>query len=427
MSELTDLITQMKKEFAAYQDAFVERQNAAGARADELDIKLGRIENSLQDGSQKMLDMQVNMGGKIDEMEQVIEGLKTRKPVEAQSDYQRYAELMTEQSRQGVIYTPESVREYSMAFMAMLKNGQPSNLLSTESDPDGGYLVPPDMSGRMETLIRETSDVRSVATVTTTGYEALEGENDLGQVGFGWVGERAARTETTTSTLGQWRIPVHEMYAEPRATQRVIDDAERDVAAWLMSKVTDRMARGENEAFVNGTGVGQPRGIMTYPVNSAEVTEATWGAHIQYVASGHNTNAPSDATKLLDMLGSLKVQYLPRARFAMTRATLTAVRKITQTDMGLLFVPDFSMSPYGTILGHPISIFNDMAAIGTQNNLIIAFGDFAAAYQIVDRQGIRVVRDALTDKPYVKFYTTKRVGGDITNFEALTFMRQSAT
>jgi HK97 family phage major capsid protein len=416
----------MKKEFAAYQDAFVERQNAAGARADELDIKLGRIENSLQDGSQKMLDMQVNMGGKIDEMEQVIEGLKTRKPVEAQSDYQRYAELMTEQSRQGVIYTPESAREYSMAFMAMLRNGQPSNLLSVESDPDGGYLVPPDMSGRMETLIRETSDVRSVATVTTTAYDALEGENDLGQVGYGWVGERAARTETDTSQLGQWRIPVHEMYAEPRATQRVLDDASRDIAGWLMGKVTDRIARAENAAFVGGSGVLQPRGFATYPVQTAEVTETTWG-NIQYVASGHATNAPSDATKFIDALGSLKTQYLARARFAMTRATLAAVRKITQTDMGLLFAPDFSMSPYGTILGHPISIFNDMAAVGTQNNLIIAFGDFAAAYQIVDRQGIRVVRDALTDKPYVKFYTTKRVGGDITNFEALTFMRQSAT
>jgi HK97 family phage major capsid protein len=426
MEEKT-LLEQWQRDLAEFKNALQERDASHGARADELDQKLNKIEVSLQVGSDAIKDLRIDMNGKIKEFEQVVSGLANRKPVESQSAYQHYAELMTKQSRQNVIYTPDMVREYSMAYVAFLRNGQPSNLLSTESDPDGGYLVPPDMSGRMETLIRETSDVRSVATVTTTGYEALEGENDLGQVGFGWVGERAARTETTTSTLGQWRIPVHEMYAEPRATQRVIDDAERDVAAWLMSKVTDRMARGENEAFVNGTGVGQPRGIMTYPVNSAEVTEATWGAHIQYVASGHNTNAPSDATKLLDMLGSLKVQYLPRARFAMTRATLTAVRKITQTDMGLLFVPDFSMSPYGTILGHPISIFNDMAAIGTQNNLIIAFGDFAAAYQIVDRQGIRVVRDALTDKPYVKFYTTKRVGGDITNFEALTFMRQSAT
>jgi HK97 family phage major capsid protein len=263
MSELNELINQMKKEFAAYQDAFVERQNADGARVNELDTKMARIEASLNDGSQAIEDMRINLDGKVDEMEQVIAGLAKRKPVESEQDYARYASALTSMSRAGIQYDADSARDYSAAFVAMMRSGQPSNLLSVESDPDGGYLVPPDMSGRMIGLIRETSDVRGVASVTSTSLDALEGENDLGQVGFGWVGETTARTETTTSQLGQWRIPVHEMYAEPRATQRILDDAGRDVAAWLMEKVADRLARGENEAFISGSGVLQPRGLTT--------------------------------------------------------------------------------------------------------------------------------------------------------------------
>jgi HK97 family phage major capsid protein/HK97 family phage prohead protease len=318
-------------------------------------------------------------------------------------------------------------RQYKSALGHYLrKNNAGNNIdeikaLSVGSDPDGGFAVPPDMNGRIASLILETSPMRQVANVVTIGSDALEGVNDLSDAGSGWVGETEARSETTTPKIGEWRIPVFEQYAEPRATQKLLDDALFNVEDYLAGKIADRLSRMENAAFINGNGVKKPRGILTY---AAGVPSASNFAVVEQVPTGgagaFASSNPGDA--LINLVYSLKASYRDKAVFMMKRATLAEIRKLKDGNGNYLWQPDFQTKQGGTLLGFNVVEAEDMPAIAA-NSLSVAFGDFNAGYQIVDRQGIRILRDAFTAKPYVKFYTTKRVGGDLVNFEALKLLK----
>ncbi len=296
--------------------------------------------------------------------------------------------------------------------------------LSVGSDPDGGYAVTPDMSGRISALVYETSPLRQVVNVAVIGTDALEGFNDLTDATSGWVGETETRTETDSPKIGQWRIPVHEQYAEPRATQKLLDDAMFDVEGYLAGKIAGKLARMENTAFIKGDGIGKPRGILTYEdgVSSADkfdvIEQINAGADGAFAASD-----PGDA--LINLVYSLKSPYRDNAVFMMNRDTLAEVRKLKDTNGNYLWQPDFQQKQGGTLLGFNIVEAEDMPTIGS-DSLSIAFGDFNAGYQVVDRQGINILRDSFTAKPYVKFYTTKRVGGDVVNFEAIKLMKFAA-
>jgi HK97 family phage major capsid protein len=321
----------------------------------------------------------------------------------------------------------ESYRRYKSAFGNYLRRsnagGGPDEqkALSVGSDPDGGFAVHPDMSGRIAQLVLETSPMRQVANVVTIGTDALEGVNDLNDASSGWVGETETRTETTAPKLGEWRIPVNEQYAEPRATQKLLDDAAFDIEGYLAAKIADRLTRMENTAFISGNGVRKPRGILTYP---AGVPSASTFSVIEQVPTGaagaFASSNPGDA--LINLVYSLKAVYREDACFMMKRATLAEVRKLKDGNQNYLWQPDFQSKEGGTLLGFKVVEAEDMPAIGA-NSLSIAFGNFRQAYQIVDRQGIRILRDAYTAKPYVKFYTTKRVGGDVVNFEAIKLLK----
>jgi HK97 family phage major capsid protein len=322
-------------------------------------------------------------------------------------------------------------RNYKSAFRQYLrKNNAGSGVdevkaLSVGSDPDGGFAVTPDMSGRIISIIQETSPVRQVANVVTIGTDALEGVNDLSESTSGWVGELDARNETSTPKIGEWRIPVYEQYAEPRATQKLLDDAMFDIEAYLAGKIADRLSRMENAAFINGNGNKKPRGFLTY---SAGVPSSSNFSVIEQVPTGgagaFATTNPGDS--LINFVYSLKAPYRDKAVFMMKRATLAEVRKLKDGQGNYLWQPDFQMKQGGTLLGFDVVEAEDMPAIGA-SSLSIAFGDFNAGYQIVDRQGIRILRDSFTAKPYVKFYTTKRVGGDVVNFEAIKLLRFSVS
>lgn len=315
------------------------------------------------------------------------------------------------------------------AFIAALRKGEDrlsgehraafdrlQKRLSVDSDPDGGFVVTPEFSARVSTVIYETSPVRQVATVETISTDALEGLFDGDQATVGWVSEQATRPETTTPQIGLWRIPTHEMYANPFATQKLLDDAFLDMEAWLAAKVSDRLSRLENTAFVNGTGVGQPRGFMTYPAGTTRGT-------IQQVNSG-TTSAPFvTAEGLVNLVYSLKSAYRQGAVWAMNRSTVSAIRRI-RDDSGsgsgtgqFMWQPGFGTQPQ-SLMGFPIVEMEDMVDLAN-GTLSYAFGNFAAAYTIVDRQGVRILRDPYSSKPFVSFYTTKRVGGDVINFEAI--------
>lgn len=325
--------------------------------------------------------------------------------------------------------TGDDLTAYRKHFVEYMRKGdvysnQPENMkaLSVGSDPDGGYLVEPDTSGRIVQKIFETSPMRQVAAQQTIGTDALEGLYDLDEASSGWVSETGSRTETSTPKLGAWRIPVHEIYAEPRATQKLLDDSMVDLEAWLGSKVTDKFTRTENAAFVNGDGVGKPRGFLTYDNGT------TLPGTIERFDSGVNGGFAVDGSGgdvLITTVYGLKQAYRSGARWAMPKSVTSAVRKIKDADGMYLWQPGLAAGQPATLLGFPILEFEDMPNLAT-GSLSIAFANFGEAYQIVDRAGIRVLRDPYTAKPYIKFYTTKRVGGDVLNFEAIKLIEFSA-
>lgn len=311
----------------------------------------------------------------------------------------------------------ELIRNYTRAFDAYVRTGDTRlfNEMSVGSDPDGGYLVSPDLSGTIVTMIRETSPIRSIASQQSISTDALEGDLDLDEAGTGgWVSETASRSgDTSTPQIGGWRIEVHEQYAEPRVTQKVLDDSQINVDSWLIAKVADKFARTENTAFVLGDGAGKPRGFMTYPAGVP--APGSW-AQIEQVKSGDAALVKPDG--LIDLVFSLKPAYRQGAVFGMNRLTQRDVRKLKDGQNNYLWQPDFTKLGQATLLGFPIVDMADLDDIGA-GNLPIVFGDFRAAYLIVDRAGISVLRDPYTTKGRVKFYTTKRVGGGCVNFEAL--------
>lgn len=315
------------------------------------------------------------------------------------------------------------LKAYVKAYGAYLRKGEADGLaeleakaLSAGSDPDGGYAVVPEMSDRIATTIFESSPIRSIATVETISSDALEMLVDKDEAASGWVGEATTRSETDTPELAKARIPVHELYAEPRSTQKLLDDANFNVEDWLARKVADKFARDEATAFVVGTGVGQPRGFTTYAGGTS------WG-QIEQVNSGGAGAVTADG--LIDLQNALKQGYLARAVWVMKRTTVGEVRKLKDANNQYLWQPGLAQDKPPTLLGHPVTAADDMPVVAT-NALAIAFGDFTAAYTIVDRVGIRVLRDPFTAKPYVKFYTTKRVGGDVVNFEAVKLQKLAA-
>lgn len=326
-------------------------------------------------------------------------------------------------------YGAKDLEAYKSAFNMMMRVGEEKmgntdeiKALSVGNDPDGGYVVHPDMNGRIVGKVFETSPMRAFASVQTISTDALEGLFDLDEAASGWVGETESRPETDTPQINKWRIPVHELYAKPKATQKILDDAEINMEQWLAGKVAEKFARDEAAAFVNGTGVGRPRGFLTYPDGT------TLPGQIEQFDTGVNGDfaaAPNGGDVLIDALYGLKTQYRNNATWFMNRSTTKATRKLKDSDGAYLWQPGIAAGQPATLLGYPIAPFEDMPDIAT-GSLSIAVGDMRETYQIVDRIGIRTLRDPYSAKPYVEFYTTKRVGGDVINFEALKLVNFQA-
>lgn len=295
--------------------------------------------------------------------------------------------------------------------------------MSVGVDPDGGYFVMPDTTGRIVTRLFDLSPIRSIANVQVISSDRLEGMEDTDEAAAGWVGETGTRSDTGTPQVGKYEIPAHEMYAQPKATQRLLDDSSVDIEAWLGNKVTDRFARLEGGAFIVGDGVAKPRGFTTYTTAATADATRTWG-QLEHVNTGQSSafasSNPGDT--LFDLEGAFKPGYLAGARWVTRRSVITLVRKFKGTDANYLWQPGLAAGQPATLIGYPITMAEDMPALAS-GSLSMALGNFQLGYQIVDRLGVRVLRDPYTDKPYVKFYTTKRTGGAVVQFEAIKFIR----
>lgn len=326
------------------------------------------------------------------------------------------------------------MREYRKALGAYLRKGTDQGLAALEakamsvgSDPDGGYTVEADRSGRIISRIYETSPMRQHATVMAISTDRLEGLKDTDEATAAWVSETGTRSETNTPQLGTWAINVHEIYAKPKVTQKLLDDSAIDIDAWLGNKVADQFARTQNTAFVTGAGTGKPRGFASYTTAATADASRTWGV-FEHVATGTNGSFgtdPNGLQKLISVVHKLNPAYLPGAKWFMNRSAIAQLRTLTDatTSGRFVFVPDFSGQTAGSVLGYPTALLEDMAAYTVTDALAVAFGDMRETYTIVDRLGIRVLRDPYSSKPYVEFYTTARVGGDALNFNALKFLK----
>jgi HK97 family phage major capsid protein len=319
-------------------------------------------------------------------------------------------------------YRGEDGSEYKAAFCSYLRKGTDGALealqtkaLSVGIDANGGFLVPNQMSDTIVRIVNESSPMRALASVETISSDSLDLIEDTTDMDAAWGDETTVRSaETTSATIGRNSIDTFEMYAQPQATQKLIDDSSIDIEQWIAEKVADKMARLEATAFISGDGTTKPKGILTYAAGT------TFG-QVQQLTTGASGAITADS--LVQLYFSLKDEYARRASFLMHRTTVQAVRLLKEaTTNQYLWQPGLSAGTPDTLLGVPVALAADMPTPAA-NSLSVAVGDFKRAYLIVDRVGIRTLRDPFTAKPFVKFYTTKRVGGKVVNTDAIKLLK----
>ncbi|PZU89626.1 MAG: phage major capsid protein [Chelatococcus sp.] len=323
------------------------------------------------------------------------------------------------------------VAEHKAAFAAYVRSGEAGGLkrletkaLSAGSGPDGGYLAPSSVESEILRRLATVSPIRAIATVRTISSGTYKKAFSTTGPASGWVAETAARPQTGTPTLAELSFPAMELYAMPAATQTLLDDAIVDIDQWIAEEAESAFAEQEGAAFVAGDGIDKPKGFLAYPF----VANASWswgniGVLNSGAAGAFPASNPSDV--LVDLVYALKAGYRQNGSFVMNRKTQAAIRKFKDATGQYLWQPPASAGAPATLLGFPLVEAEDMPDIAA-NAVAIAFGDFRRGYLVVDRAGVRILRDPYSAKPHVLFYTTKRVGGGVQDFAAIKGLRFAA-
>lgn len=282
----------------------------------------------------------------------------------------------------------------------------PEEQKSFSGDADeAGSIIKPAMHKKILSFMKVKSPMRQIASIDSISTGSIDYVIEDGQMAAGWIGEKQARAETDTSKLITKKISVHELYAQPKATQRLIDDAEINIESWLAERLAESFVRQENNAFFQGDGNNKPNGLLT-------------NGDIARVDAGDVVNVDM----LLALMAELPEQYLAGAHFLMNRKTLSAIQSLKDAHGRFIWQHSMADPLVQTIFGIPVICSSEMPDIAN-DSLSIAIGDFSSGYKIVDRSQINIMRDPYTDKPYVKFYAVKRVGGDVINADAIRFAK----
>ena len=321
--------------------------------------------------------------------------------------------------------------DHRSAFDGYMRRGE-SNLLrsfeskglSVGSDSDGGYVVPDETERSINRAVRDILPIRAIAGVRQVSGSVYKKPYAISGPGAGWVGETDERPETGSPKLAELAFPTMELYAMPAATQTLLDDAAVDIDQWIAEEVRATFAAQEGTAFVTGDGVNKPKGFLSYP--TVDNASWTWGK-IGSIATGVSGAFPDTdpADKLIDLMYSVKGEYRANGHFVMNRSTQSVVRKLKDADGSYLWQPSARPGEAASLMGVPVAESEDMPDIAADSPAV-AFGDFRRGYLIVDRVGIRVLRDPYSAKPYVLFYTTKRVGGGVQDFAAIKLLKFGA-
>jgi HK97 family phage major capsid protein len=324
--------------------------------------------------------------------------------------------------------SPHGAREHKSAFDDYVRNGETAGLrqleqkaMSVGSNPDGGYLVPVELETEIGQRLANISPIRGLAAVRVISGSIYKKPFMTAGPATGWVGETDPRTQTAASTLDALSFPAMELYAMPAATATLLEDSAVNLDQWLAGEVDQVFAEQEGLAFVSGDGSGKPKGFLGY----TNVANGSWAwGNIGYIATGvagaFPSSNPSDV--LVDLIYALRAGYRQNAYFVMNRKTQSTIRKFKDSTGNYLWQPPAVPGGKSSLIGFPLADTEDMPDVAA-NSLSIAFGDFRRGYLIVDRQGVRVLRDPYTAKPYVLFYTTKRVGGGVQDFDAIKLLK----
>jgi HK97 family phage major capsid protein len=326
----------------------------------------------------------------------------------------------------------QSAIEHKAAFNAYVRAGEAEGLRELESkamsfgsNPDGGYLVPPEVETQIGERLTAISPIRSIAGVRIISSNIYKKPFMIAGPAVGWVGETDARPQTASPTLDSLSFPAMELYAMPAATATLLEDSAVNIDQWLAQEVEQVFAAQEGTAFVTGDGVNKPKGFLSY--TTVANASWTWG-NIGYIASGaagaFAASNPSDV--LVDLVYAVKAGYRQNGVFVMNRKTQSTIRKFKDSTGAYLWQPPAIAGGKASLMTFPVIEAEDMPDVAA-NALSIAFGDFNRGYLVVDRAGVSVLRDPYTAKPYVLFYTTKRVGGGVQDFDAIKLMKMAAS
>ena len=319
---------------------------------------------------------------------------------------------------------------HKKAFAAYLRSGDDGGLrgltveekaLSTAVAADGGYLVDPQTAAEIVGVLRSSASIRTIANVVSVEASAFDVLVDHTDIGAGWATETASVAETGTPQVDRISIPLHELSALPKASQRLLDDSAFDVEGWLAQRIADKFSRAEASAFVAGDGVDKPTGFLNYPKVDNDLF--AWGS-LGYVPTGaagdFSSSDPADA--VVDLVYSLGARYRANATFVMNSKTAGAVRKMKDADGRFLWSDGLAAGEPARLMGYPVLIAEDMPDIAS-GTFAIAYGDFRAGYTVAERPDLRILRDPFSAKPHVLFYATKRIGGDVSDFAAIKLLK----
>lgn len=318
--------------------------------------------------------------------------------------------------------------EHSKAFADYVRHGEASGLkrleekaLSVGSGADGGYLVPEETEREIGRRLAQVSPLRAIAGHRQVSGNVYRKPFLITGAATGWVGETAARPQTNSPTLAELAFPTMELYAMPAATQTLLDDSAVNIDEWIAAEVDAAFAEQEGTAFVSGDGTNKPKGFLAYD----KVAETSWEwAKLGFVQTGLDGAFPATdpADPLLDLVYALKAGYRQNGTFVMNRRTQAEIRKLKDEGGQYLWQPPASAGAPATLMGFPLVEAEDMPDIA-EDSYAVAFGDFRRGYLVVDRMGVRVLRDPYSAKPYVLFYVTKRVGGGVADFDAIKLLK----
>jgi len=313
----------------------------------------------------------------------------------------------------------EAQAPHQKAFAAYVRSGDEDALrgLAIEqkaiSVADGGFLMPPQVADSVQAALRSAGSLRAIANVVQVEGSTYDVLVETGDTGTAWSNDIAATAETATANIARITVPLHELSAMPKASQRLLDDAAFDVETWLAERIADRFGRAEAAAFISGNGTDKPKGVLAAPTGPAEGSDPT---KIGLVGSGLDDLEPFDS--LINLVYALGAPYRANANFVMSSKTAALLRRVKDADGRFLWSDSLSQAEPARLLGYPVMISEDMPE-RSPGTAAVLFGDFRAGYTVVERPELRVLRDPFSAKPHVLFYATKRVGGAVTDGRAI--------